>query len=134
MFNPLPPASDPSPSAQAEPDHEPLPAWRPRGRWPTLLRLSWMCRLLALFSAISCGFLALFGLLMVTVAGPDQGVGLLVMFGALFSAVISYVVWMGLAELFLLAIAVERNTRQTRDRLPKHTAETDDVVDAVEVR
>jgi hypothetical protein len=134
MFNPLPPASDQSPPAQAEPDHEPLPAWRPRGRWPTLLRLSWMCRILALFSAISCGFLALFGLLMVTVAGPDQGAGLLILFGALFSAVVSYIVWTGVAELFLLAIAVERNTRQTRDRLTKLTAGADDVVDAVEVR
>ena len=39
---------------------------------------------------------------------------------AMVSAVIGYIIWVGLAEAILLAIALERNTRQTRDRLPRH--------------
>jgi hypothetical protein len=40
--------------------------------------------------------------------------------GAIISAVVGYIFWSGIAEAILLAIALERNTRQTRDRLPKH--------------
>jgi len=134
MFNPVPPATDQPQPAHAEPDLEPIPAltaWRPRGRWPALLRLSWLCRLLALVSVVACAFWALMGLT-VALLGAEQGaIGLLFIIGALFSAAVSYITWMGLAELILLVIALERNTRQTRDRLPRHAV---DVAEAVEAR
>jgi hypothetical protein len=128
MFTPLPPASEPSAPAHAEADYEPRPAWRPRERWPTLMRLSWICLSMALFGAIVCGFLALFGLIAMTATGPDQVTGLLFLLGGLFSAAVSYVVWTGLAELILLAIAVERNTRQTRDRLARYVSDLSEVI------
>jgi hypothetical protein len=42
---------------------------------------------------------------------------------AIISAVVAFIFWTGMAELILLAIALERNTRQTRDRLPRHPHE-----------
>jgi hypothetical protein len=126
MFNPVPPAADQPEAAQHEPDHETMPgltAWRPRGRWPALLRLSWLCRLLALVSAAACGIWAVFGLLAMTLPGADSAMGLLILIGAVFSAFVSYIVWMGLAELIMLVIALERTTRQTRDRLPRHAVD-----------
>jgi hypothetical protein len=129
MFTPLPPASEQSAPAHVEADHDPRPAWRPRGRWPTLLRLSWICRVMALLGAIVCGFAALFGLLaMMAVGSEQQAIGVLFLFGGLLLAVMSYVVWTALAELILLAIAVERNTRQTRDRLARIVSDLPEVI------
>jgi hypothetical protein len=43
--------------------------------------------------------------------------------GAIASGLVAYIFWCGIAEAILLLIALERNTRQTRDRLPKHQVE-----------
>jgi hypothetical protein len=88
--------------------------------------MSWLFRLLALLSVVVCGLWILFGLVLLA-QGDAGGQGLLILIGAVLSAFVSYIVWMGLAELVLLFIAIERNVRQTRDRLPKP------ILDAVEV-
>jgi hypothetical protein len=132
MFNPPPPGPDPSLSRQHEPDHEivpPIGAWRPLGRWPALLRLSWLCRLLAVLSLIGGAIGVLLGILSFLAAWNPEAprvsesarlLSLLYIPGAIISAVVGFIFWCGIAEAILLAIALERNTRQTRDRLPKH--------------
>src|SRR3974390_3478623 len=96
------------------------PAWRPRGRRPALLRLSWLFRLFAFLSLILAGVTIFLGLIMLAMPPGDRSwVGLVVVLSAIVSGFVSYIFWMGMAELILLAIALERNTRQTRDRLPK---------------
>jgi hypothetical protein len=52
-----------------------------------------------------------------------MGSVLLQAIGALVSGLVAFVIWMGLAELILVLIAIERNSRQTRDRLPKHRSD-----------
>jgi hypothetical protein len=112
-----------------EHDHEPAPRlgkWRPPGRWPALLRLSWLCRLLAILSLVVGVILALAGTIEMwrTHRNWDPLV-VLFFYGIcpIVAAVIAYIFWTGMAELLLLAVALERNTRQTRDRLPRHTPE-----------
>jgi hypothetical protein len=127
MFTPVPPAADQPEAAHPETDLAPLTVWRPRGRWPALLRLSWLCRLLARLSLIACGFWALFGLLFLTFPGADPVVGLLTLIAAVFTAFVSFIVWMGLAEFILLLIALERTARQTRDRLSRYAPDVTDI-------
>jgi hypothetical protein len=127
MFIPVPAGSEPPP--RLEPDPEPVAAmatWRPRGRWRALLRLSWFCRLLALVSAVVCTIWAVIQLIAAFQA--ESGAGVFAAFATLFSALVGWVIWMGLAELILLLIALERNSRQIRERLPKPPSDDSTVV------
>ena len=117
MFVPVPAGPDEATSRQPEPEHEAIQAtWRPLGRWPALLRLSWLFRVLAVLSLIAGLVLAIVGLVM---ALNGQALGLLYASLGFLSGMVGLTFWLAMAELILLAIAVERNTRQARDRLPK---------------
>ena len=116
MFVPIPPGPPPRPEADPEPVQA-IATWRPRGRWRALLRMSWLCRLLAY---LSLGFALLAAIVYLTADWqPSFGSRIVYVVGSLFSGFVAWVVWLGLAELILLAIALERNSRQIRDRLPK---------------
>jgi hypothetical protein len=129
MFPPVPPA-DPHQIVEHEP--EAIIAWRPYGKWPALLRLAWLFRIFAVLSVVFGILWALYGCIAALVALSNAGnnqqaaaaIGTLAATSAIFSGVISafvgYIVWRGLAELILLFIAMEKNTRQTRDRLARH--------------
>jgi hypothetical protein len=128
MFNPVPPGPEQPVPRYEEHEHEPAPRlgkWRPPGRWPALLRLSWLCRLLAILSLAVGALLALLGLVGTgeRAAQPELLVRLLYAIVVLVSAVFAFIFWTGMAELILLAIALERNTRQARDRQPRHAPE-----------
>ncbi len=131
---PLPPQYEPSrPPLQHEP--EPvvtLRTWRPRGRWPALLRMAWLLRVFAVLSLIAGAIIALVDFVNLVAgrqnlevpAPPDLAAALgLHAAVAILSAIAAFIIWLGLAELILLFIAIERHTRQTRDRLPRHETE-----------
>jgi hypothetical protein len=138
MFVPVPPGPEekPAPETAFEPqgeqyeaapetaselDGEPYEA--PRGRhrvtWPALVRLSSLFRFLAVLSLVGGVIMALVALFLALQMG--QAVWLLYALCAALSGFIWLIVWRGLAEGILLLIAIERNTRQTRDRLPKNS-------------
>ncbi len=123
MFMPVPQGPEKNSLSLDYEAHDPEPSpehatWRPRGRWPALLRLSWLLWVIALFHLV-VGVLALVIGVGVLLAGGNATNGLPAVIWGI-SALVSVIFWLGLAELILLLIAVERNSRQTRDRLPKH--------------
>jgi hypothetical protein len=127
MFNPLPPASDQPAVKPQDLDHEPVvtfTSWRPRGRWPALLRLSWLFRVFAVLSLlIGIGWALVSMAVAIGGQGPSGVAAFVTAVVAVLSGIAGFIIYLGLAELVLLAVAVERNTRQTRDRLPKPHAD-----------
>jgi len=137
MFIPVPPGSEQSlptpltpplepdagewPERSPEPEAEPVPmtaSGHARERWPALLRLSGLCRLFSFLSLVSAAIMTIVGLV---IAAEGHAVGLLYSVSAIISGIVAWIVWTALAEAILLVIAIERNTRQMRDRLPKRS-------------
>jgi hypothetical protein len=135
MFMP-PPASD-QPHKLVEPEPDPvvnLSTWRPAGRWPALMRLSWLFRLFAVLSVVA-GAISAVVIFWTTIiiglssVGPPEAKlpaffwALVAILSAIISAIVAYFIWLGLAELILLLIAIEKSARQTRDRVGRHLHE-----------
>jgi hypothetical protein len=132
MFVPVPPNSDQTPAdPPVESEPEPVVALtrlRPvrRGRWPALIRLSLLLRLIALVHliiGIPMGLVCLAS----AILGSDHArvAMLLTSVSAFISAVVGYILFHGLAEGILLLIAMERSLRQTRDRIADPRTEED---------
>jgi len=116
---PLEPDAGEWPERSPEPEAEPVPmtaSGHARERWPALLLLSGLCRLLSFLSLVSAAIMTIVGLV---IAAEGHALGLLYSVSAIISGIVACIIWRALAEAILLAIAIERNTRQMRDRLPK---------------
>ena len=108
-------------------------ASRRRARWPAVLRLSVVFRILAVLHALFCILMALISV--VQANRPRVGYGfentdpvgipvLLMALVYLVAAAVSLFFWLGMAELLLLFVEVERNTRQSALLRTKERAET----------
>jgi hypothetical protein len=86
--------------------------------------MAWLFRVFAWVSLIA-GLLYAVVSTLVLLSGPEEvrGFAPLYFIGGIVSALIGFIIWLGLAEGVVLVIALERNTRQTRDRLPRHHAD-----------
>jgi hypothetical protein len=116
MFVPVPPADEAKPKTM-ELESEPVDSVadrRFRGRWHTLRQLCSLCRILAVASLVGSVLVAFFAFGMLRYMEIDR---LISYAGTVVLAIFSCVFWVLVAEGILLAIAIERNTRQTRDRL-----------------
>jgi len=118
MFTPPPPREpDPLPLAETESETAAnIANFRHRARWPWLLRLAGLFRMLAGLSLVAGILGALVGMV---VFMQGNAAGIVYSAIAMVSGICNLIFCMGMAELVLLFIALEKNTRQTRDRIPK---------------
>jgi hypothetical protein len=108
-------------------------ASRRRARWPAILRLSVVFRILAVLHALFCLLMALISVAQANRLRLGYGfenvdpVGIPVLLMALVylvAAAVSLFFWLGMAELLVLFVEVERNTRQAALQRTKERAET----------
>ena len=137
MYPTVPPAPD-DPLPAPHPDYDVSirkAQGRHRPRWGALKRLSIICKIIAVFSAVMCLVLALLSLAQANAPRfvNEYGYGiresqfvpsLIMVVVYLAGAVFSVFFWLGMAELLLLFIEVERSTRQAAVRLSRSRGES----------